>query len=416
MFIEQSSARRNTVRVLFLVAACAPCAMLAAAAWWRHSAGHVATIARAASAYLGLPVSVGAVAHPRPGVIRLTRVIVGDVAGDAMGDVLAGRAHDDALVLPLVEVEMAAGEVRVSAPRFECSPSAARMLAGIASEWLGRPERFPEAWVVDVGEVVWRAGGDGLGPIASGWHVECVAAAGSRAVRCRREPAGGDEIRVHKTPAGIAVEGALEQAVPLTILAGFVPGLSRWAVAAGDEALVHGAVDMHADPAGWSGAASGIVERATLASLMAAGGADVAGEATITATDLRARGGRIVAGDVVVVSSAGTLPQRVLDGLVGSLGCRPGPAYRSIGNATTRRFDRLGCRVQLEDGGLRLRAVDGGGGSLVGAQGLSLVDEPAGLVPATRLAWFLSPEGRPAVPATTASAWLMSVLPEPGGF
>lgn len=408
MFIEQSSARRNAVRVLFLLAVFTPCATLVAAAWWRHSAGHVATVARAASAYLGLPVSVGAVVHPRPGVLRLTRVVVGDV--------MAGRGHDEALVLPQVEVETAAGEVRVSVPRFECSPSAARMLAGIVSEWLGRPERFPDAWVVDVGEVEWRAGGDGLGSIMAGWHVECVAAAGSRAVRCRREPAGGDEVRVQKTPEGIAVEGALEQAVPLAIVAGFVPGLSRWARVAGDEALVRGRIDASADAAGWSGAVSGAVERAALVSLVAAGGANVEGEATITATDLRSRAGRIVAGDVVVAASAGTLPQRVLDGLVGSFGCRPGPAYRSIGNAAARRFDRLGCRVQLENGSLRLWAVDGGGGSLVGAEGLSLVDEPAGPVPATRLAWFLSPEGSPAVPATTASAWLMSVLPEPDGF
>lgn len=404
MFIEQSTGRRRAVRMLFVMVVVAPCAALVTAAWWRHSAGHVAAVAKGASAYLGLPVSVGAVVHPRPGVLRLTQVVVG------------GTGHGDALVLPQLEVETAAGETRVRVPRLECSPGAARMVAGIAGEWLGRPERFPDAWVVDIGEVTWLpAEGIHETPLA-GWHLECVAVDGSRALRCRREPASADEFRVRMTPEGCVVDGSLHDPVPVAILAGFLPGLSRWADVVGDRAVVRGRFDGVFDAHGWTGTLAGSVEHAALRSLVAPGGEPVRGEATIAATLLRWNAGRIVAGDVLISASAGALPQRVLDGLVSSFGCRPGPAYRSIGGNAVRRFDQLRCRLVLDGGALHLRAVEGSGGSLVGAQGLSLVDEPATAVPATRIAWFLSPEGRPAVPASPTSAWLMSVLPEKEGF
>lgn len=404
MFIEQSAARRRTVRMLFVLAGVVPCAALATAAWWRHSAGHVAAVAQAASAYLGLPVSVGSVIHPRPGVLRLGEVVVGNVD------------RSESLVLPELEVETGAGEVRVRVPGFECSPGAARMLVGLAGEWMHRPARFPEAWVVDVGEVAWAPGSGVREPTAAGWHVECVAVDDSRAVRCRREPASVDEVRVRTGPEGLTIEGHIENALPLAIVAALVPGGSGWAEAAGAQALVRGHIDAAADANGWSGAAAGTVEHAALGSLVAGGGGHAHGEATITASSLRFSAGRLTAGDVLVSVSAGALPQRVLDAMVSSFGCRPGPAYRSIGGDPVRRFDRCVCHLVLEDGVLQLRSVEGGGGSLIEAQGLSMVDEPAAAVPATRLAWFLSPEGRPAVPATPSSMWLMSVLPEQGSF
>lgn len=404
MFIEQSAARRRTVRMLFVLAGVVPCAALATAAWWRHSAGHIAAVAHDASAYLGLPVSVGAIIHPRPGVLRLAQVVVG------------GTTHGAVLVLPQVEVEKVAGEVRVRLPRLECSPAAARMLVGLAGEWLRRPARFPEAWVVDVGEVAWLPAAGVRETPSAGWHVECVAVDDTRAVRCRREPASADEVRVRTGPEGLAVEGTLENAVPLAIVASLAPGFSEWAEVAGDQAIVRGRIDAVSDAQGWSGAVTGSIEHAALDSLMAGGGDHARGEATITTTSLRFTAGRLIAGDVLVSASAGTLPQRVLDGLVSSFGCRPGPAYRSISGDVVRRFDQLACRLTLADGVLQLRSVEGGGGSLIGAQGLSLVGEPSAPVPATRLAWFLSPGGRPAVPATPASAWLMSVLPEQGSF
>lgn len=404
MFIEQSAARRRTVRMLFVLAGVVPCTALATIAWWWHSSGHVDAVSRVAAVHLGMPIVVSAVGHPRPGVLRLGQVTLGTV----------GR--DDAVRVPHVEVERAAGEVRVRVPRLECSPAAVRTLAGIAGEWLLRPTRFPDAWVVDVGDVAWLPVAGLPGATSAGWHVECVAVDDRRAVRCRREPASADEVRVRAGSEGLAVEGTIEEAVPLAILAGLVPGLSGWADMAGDQAVVRGRIDAVSNAKGWSGTAAGMVEHAALGSVLAAGGGGVQGEALITVNSVRFTAGRLVACDMLVSASAGTLPQRALDGLVSSFGCRPGPAYRSIGGDSVRRFDRLACRLVIDESGLRIRSTEGSDQALLAVQGLSILDEPVAAVPMTRLAWFFSPDGRPAVPATPASAWLMSVLPDAGSF
>lgn len=403
MFIEQSAARSSAVRMVFVLAGVVPCLAVAAVAWWRHSPGHVARVTQAASAHLGLPVSAGAIVHPRPSVLRLAQVVVGGTSG--------GRA----LVVPQVEVETAAGEVRVRVPRLECSPGAVKVLAEIAGEWLRRPTRFVDAWVLDVGETTWpvSAGAGGRGP--GGWHVECVAVDDSRAVRCRREPPTTDDVRVRTSPEGFVVEGSLGEGVPLAMLAAVVPGGTPWIDAVGGHAVVSGRIDARCGADGWSGSVAGTIEHAALDGI-SAGAGRMQAEATITVTNLQFVAGRIMACDMLVSATAGTLPQAMLDGLVSNLGCRPGPAYRAIGGDAARRFDRLACRMVLEGGVLRIRSVEGGGGALLVAQGLSMLDEPAAAVPATRLAWFMSPEGRPAVPATPASAWLMSVLPDAGAF
>lgn len=404
MFIEQSAARGSAVRLVFVLAGLVPCVALAAVAWWLNAPGHLARVTQAASAHLGLPVAAAAIVHPRPGVLRLTAVVVGGTAG--------GRS----LAVPRVEVETAAGEVRVRAPRLECSPGAVQVLAEMGGEWLRRPTRFADAWVLDVGEAAWSGAAGATGCAASGWHVECVAVDDSRAVRCRREPAAADEVRVRASPEGFVVEGHLGEGVPLAVLAAFVPGVAPWAAAAGGEAVVRGRVDARCGVDGWSGSVAGTIEHAALDGIAAGDGGRMRAEGTIAVANLQFSAGRIVACDMLVTATAGTLPQSMLDGLVSNLGCRPGPAYRAIGGDPVRRFDRLACRVVLEGGTLRIRSVEGGAGALVVTQGLSVLDEPAAGVPATRLAWLFSPDGRPTVPATQASAWLLSVLPESGSF
>lgn len=404
MFIEQSAARSSAVRVVFVLAGFVPCVALVAVAWWRHSPGHVARVTQAASAHLGLPVSAGAIVHPRPGVLRLAEVVVGGTSGGQV------------LVVPQMEVETAGGEVRVRVPRLECSPGAVRVLAEMAGEWLRRPTRFVDAWVLDVGEATWPVSAGAGGCVLGGWHVECVAVGDSRAMRCRREPPTADDVRVRTSPEGFVVEGSLGENVPLAMLAAVVPGAAPWADAAGGQAVMSGRIDARCGADGWSGSVAGTVEHVALDGLVAGNGSRMRAEATIAVANLQFVAGRIVACDMLVSATAGTLPQTMLDGLVSNLGCRPGPAYRAIGGDVTRRFDRLACRIVLEGGVLRIGSVEGGGGALLVAQGLSVLDEPAAAVPATRLAWFLSPEGRPAVPATPASAWLMSVLPDAGAF
>jgi hypothetical protein len=60
------------------------------------------------------------------------------------------------LRLPTLDVEISAGEIRLAAGRLKCTPRAVAFLAQRAGDWLGQPERFSKAWVVDVDEVVWH--------------------------------------------------------------------------------------------------------------------------------------------------------------------------------------------------------------------------------------------------------------------
>jgi len=93
------------------------------------------------------------------------------------------------------------------------------------------------------------------------------------------------------------------------------------------------------------------------------------------------------------------------------LGCRPGPAFRSLAREEVRRFDDLGAMLRIGPGGVDLRATLGWDGSLARIQGLSILDEPPGVVPLDRLAWLLSPPGATAVPASRATAWLLDWFP-----
>lgn len=403
MFIEQSVGRRRVVRLLFLVAGLVPCGGLVAAAWWRHSAGHAAAVESQIAAHLGVPLSIGAVTHPRPGAMRLSRVVV------------RGPAGDEELRVAELDVEMSEAEVRVRVPRIECSARAARLLEDVVREWLRRPARFPKSWIVDAAEVAYLPA-DGAPPLGVGaWHVECVVAGDARAVRLRREPASATEIRVRWSGGELSVEGAIGEAIPASIVAALVDGAEPWADSLGPHAMVEGAVDATRGTDGWTGSLEGTLQRLDLAAVCGAV-RRVRGEATLAFAPLRFAAGRIVDCDLRLSAAGGVVSQDVLDALVGGLGCRPGPAYRALGGDPLRPFDEIACRVLLDAAGLRVRSVEGAGGALVTARGLSMIEEPATAVPASRLAWFLSPAGRPAVPASPASAWLISVLPESGGF
>lgn len=397
MFIEQSVARRRGVRLLFVAAGLLPCAALAGIGWWRQSVGHVAAIAGEAAAHLGMPVTIGRVVHPRPGVMRLSGVTVGNV-----------------LVVPEVEVETAAAEVRLRVPRVECSPAAARLVAEVVGEWLRRAARFPRSWVVDVGDLTWLPQ-DGARIGAGGWHGECVAADDVRAVRLRREPSTTEEIRVRLGPDGLAVEAALENGVPASIVAAVVDA-DAWADALGSRAFVRGTIQAVQEAGRWKGKATGVVERLDMAAAYPGGERRLQGEATLTITELEFAKNRLARCDLHVAAAQGSIAQDVLDDLVSSLGCRPGPAYRTLAGDAVRRFDGLACRVLLDADGLRLRSAARPGGGLIESQGLTLLEESAGPVPATRLAWLLSPAGRPPVPASAASGWLISVLPAGPAF
>lgn len=402
MFIEQSVGRRRIVRAAFVLGAVVPCAALAAASWWRHSVEYRAAVAREVAANVGVPVSIGRVSHPRPGVRRLSNVAVGGSPGSAV------------LVVPEVEVEVAGDEVRLRVPRLECSTESVRLLAGIAHEWLFRPARFSRAWVVDVTEVTWLLADGGRLTGHAGWHVECAAAGESRGVWARREPRSTEEIRVRVEGDSLHVEGQIDASLPVPIVAALLGPSGDWADVLGQRAVVRGRIDAvqkHAR-SGWSGFLRGAIERIDLEMLAARGARGLGGEATIEVDRLRFAGGRLTDCDLVLGARGGTISQELLDGLVGNLGCRPGPAYRAIGGEQVRRFDAIACRLLVEGSDLAIRAVEGDG--LIRTQGLKMLEPPVGSAPLARVAWLLSPGGKPAVPATSASAWLISVLPDSG--
>jgi hypothetical protein len=398
MFIEQSVARRRVVRQLFVAAGLLPCAALVGVAWWRQSAGHAAAVAREAGAHLGVPVTIDRVVHPRPGVMRLSGVAVGGV-----------------LAVPDVEVETTATEVRLRVPSVAFSPAGARLLSDLVGEWLARAARYPRSWVIDVGEVAWLTATERRIP-AGGWHGECVAADGARAVRLRREPATSEEIRVRRGADGLAVEATLEAGVPAAIVAASTAGGEVWGDALGPHAVVRGAVQAVRGADGWTGQATGVIEGIDLAAAFRGGGRRLQGEATLVISALEIASGRLDRCDLELAAAGGAIAQDVLDGLVSSLGCRPGPAYRALAGDSVRRFDKLACRVLLDAGGLRLASTGRPADAIVTSQGLVVLEESPAPVPATRLAWVLSPAGSPPVPASAASGWLISVLPADGGF
>jgi hypothetical protein len=103
--------------------------------------------------------------------------------------------------------------------------------------------------------------------------------------------------------------------------------------------------------------------------------------------------------------------QRLVDGLVSTVGCRPGAAHRTLSGATERLFDAAGCVLRLDPRGIELLSGANLGGALAVADGLSIVEPPGTVLPPERLAWLLAPPGAVFVPSAGPGAWLLDVLP-----
>ena len=414
MFVEQSAERIRMVRTLFVLAGLIPCAVLAGAAVWRHSGGHAEAIERECETLLGLPLEIGGVEHLRPGAMRLAKVELLSPDGAAI------------IALQKVDVETSATEVRLTVPRLECTPRAAAAFAGLAGDWLSQPQRFPAAVVVDVGELVWGAGAADAG--GRGLRVECVASDGVRAVRARREPETSEELRVLSTVAAeragasgsqpdspasrrIEVHCAVEEPLPAAIVAA-VAGIPEAAGRAiGADARIRGHVDAVMQDGRWTGDCDGLVERIDLASCTARAAHRLAGEATVSIPRFRIEAGRLADCQLDCSATAGRLGQDFLDAAVRTLGCRAGPAYRSLAYDPLRSFDSLAFSLRIDGDGMLLRAPGDRGAALIQAHGIAILEEPSGTVPTERLAWLFSPPGRAAVPASDVSAWLISRLP-----
>lgn len=415
MFIARSAARITRARTLFVLLALIPCIALVAWAVHRRSAAHRDAVRLGWQRQLGLPISVASIDHPRPGVVR---------GFDCVIEATDGRP---AVSAPTIEVETTAEEVRLRIDRLRCDASAAALLAGVAREWLERGARYDRDCVIEVADFAWATA---VPDDATSVRIECVAHAGTRAVRIVRPGIADapDELRiVRATDAPIdgdtrdersgvrfEIEADCRRPLPVAILAACTAGLPLDGIEAGPTASVTGTLDAASGPNGWSGAARGLVERVDLAAVTAALPSGASGEATISIDELRWSGDRIATCDLGCTAGRGRIGQRLLETLVATLGCRPGAAYGPA-DGRDRNFDAAAWRIRIDDRGAELLAGPGLGGGLASLDGRSLVDPPAGGFPAERLAWLMAPRGSTFVPAGGPGGWLISILPKSGG-
>lgn len=416
MFIERSTAKIRGVRTLFVLLGVVPCVALVAWAAMRHAPAHRDAIRHQAEQVLGLPLAIGAVEHVRPGGLRLRECVLSAPDGSSL------------LRLPEIEVETSSDEVRLRLPSLSCGPAAVAALTGVARAWLEEPVRFSKAWVIDVGSMAWdiaipesthRDAAPSRDGEAFPLRIECVAAGDSRAVRIHRVDRGhdGDEVRVIATassPRRHEFRALTRTPIPWAVVREVLPvALGRTEL--GPAALVSGEVEASTAGSGWSGVATGLVEGVRLEELAAGARHHLEGPLTVEVERLEWDGDRLVTLTATGSAVRGMVAQSLLGALVTTCGCRAGPAFQSLSGEPMRAFDDLEVRMVIDSRGLRLSSREDRHGSLARRQGLSLVDEPAGVVPLDRLAWLVGPADAPTVPASAATSWLMRMLPVSAG-
>lgn len=406
MFIERSAGRIRLARLIFVVAGLVPCLLLAAWAVHRGSAAHRDHVRSSWQRVVGLPIDVATIAHPRPGVVAATGVVVRSGAGRPL------------LELPAVEVESAATEDRLVIKGARVDAAAAAMLGALAREWLRSDARHPRNCVIDVGDLSW----DGPQVDATGaesLRIECVGQGVTRAIRLVRD--GDDELRGVRTLEGegqvaaerFEVQGRLSRPWPAAIVAA-VAGLPAEAAAAiAAHAVVSGELQAAHEASGWSGTATGRIDGLDLGGCGAAVHARAAGAATVTVKRFAWRDGRLVDAALLCEVGPGWVDAALFDRLVIALGCRPAPGLQA--GAETRSFDAAGCLLELDGGSVVVRSA-GAPPGLATHQGLVLLEPPAAPVAFERFAWMVSPPTATFVPADGPGAWLMSIVPTaPGG-
>lgn len=400
MFIERSTGRIRFARTVFVLAGLLPCAAVVAWAVHLRSAGHREGLRLAWQRAVGLPLEIDAVRHPRPGVIR------------AIGCRLTAPGGE-AVALPEVEVETAPAEVRLRIGRFVCDAAAARLLGELVREWLEREARYPRDCVVEIADFGWATL-----PAAdpASLRVECVNRDGSRAVRVVRATAAGvrqDEFRCVRTgstadgPERLEVDGDCAAPIPLAIAAA---ALGRDAAAAG-AATVAGGLHAIREDGRWSGTAEGRIDGIDLARCTTRLQARATGAASAVIRRLAWAGDRIRDAEIECSVGRGRVEQRLVEGLVSTVGCRPGVAHRTLSAAPEREFDAAGCVLRLDPRGIEVLSGAQLGGALAVADGLSIIDPPANVFPPERLAWLLAPAGAVFVPSAGPGNWLLDIMP-----
>ena len=420
MFVARSAARVRLARLAFLVLGLAPAAGLVAWAIHRRSDAHRAAVERRWQEAIGLPLVVGAVEHPRPGVVRGRECRL--PAGD-------GRPP---IEVPLVELESSADEDRIRVPSFTCDAAAAAVIVALAREWLGDEVRFRRTCIVEVADFTWSGpappAADGLPPPPEPLRIECVARPGTRALRLVRQTAAAtDEVRIVRGPRGgadaaapgdaepgaatITVTANCQSPLPLVALVVAAGGGADSTVACGS-ARVTGTLDASLGASGWSGSARGRIDGIDLATVAQAVGGRAGGAATVEVTRLDWREGRIAAALLECAAGPGAIDGRLFDRIVLALAARPGPAARPLPPGGERSFDAAACLVAVGPHGVQVMPSTRLPAGLAEDRGELLLAAPEAAAPADRVAWMLSSPGTAYAPAAGPGSWLISVLPD----
>jgi hypothetical protein len=409
MFVARSSGRIRFTRTAFVLAGLLPCAGLIGWAVHLRSAGHREAVRRAWEQAVGLPVGTAGIEHVRPGTIRARACTLGAPDG---GVVLAADS---------VEVEVSAAEVRVRLDALRCDAAGARLLAGLAAEWLERGARFRRDCVVEVADFAWRSGA-GDSPSAA-LRIECVAQGDSRAVRVvlRSSDATEDEVRVVRTvgpdlPAGVAwqVEAACANPVPFEILAAVAADAPLAGLPLGTTATATGSLSAVRGAGAWRGQAQGRLANVDLAASTGPFPGRATGQAELIVRKVAWEDGRLLDCAVACRARDGRVEQRLLDALVSVVGCRPGPAFGGDGARAERPFSEVACELVIDGRGVEVRGADHLVGAVVTNERGAVLHEPPGAVPPERIAWLLAAPAAVYVPSAGAGAWLLSILPRSG--
>lgn len=410
MFVERSSARISRVRFGFVVGGLVPFLIVVGWAIRLASTGHRAAVQHAVERVVGVPVLFDGVVHPLPGQTRI------------LGCTIGGTAGTTAVRLDRVDVEQAVGELRLRIGRFDASPEAVRLLCRLARQWLEEPVRFRDSWIIDIDEMVWNCGQQSQAEDCEAYgavRIECVQAGESRGMRLLGVETGA-EIRVlfapeaeGTSPVRIEVDAQVPQGMPWGLVREACGGdlLAAWEP--GKQAHLRGRLRAVRQAGRWSAEASGVVDRIDLAAATQGLEHRLTGHGQLDILSLSWQGARLQQCEASFTARSITIQQSLFDALLSVVGCRAGRGHVVAAADTMQQIDDCGIVVTLDAAGVSLQAGAGRGGSLARFQGLSIVDEPPERFSGARLAWLWAPaRSTPAVPMSSASAWLISVLPQ----
>lgn len=415
MFIARSAARIRAARTAFLLLAAVPTAAVIGWAAYLHSDGHRTAVERQWQSATGLPLTIGRIEHPRPGVIR------------ARDCTLPATADRPAFVIPLVELESSADEDRLRLEHLACDPAAASVLAGVVRDWIMEDVRFRRTCIVEVADFRWadeppaRPHEQPLRAVPL--RIECVVRDHSRAVRVVWRSDSSNELRVVRQTGAtgqaasgipahvIEIDAACSTPIPLAVLLAASGTMPAVATARAATARAVGQIHTICQAGDWQGKAQGRITEIDLAAMAAAVGGRGGGEATVDVARLVWEDGRLTDGLVECATGPGWIDGPLFDRIVLATGARPGPAAGSLESDTARRFDAAACLATAGAQGIQFLPAVQLPAALAIRDGAVLLAAPPTAVPSDRLSWMLSAPGTAFGPAAGPGAWLMSVLP-----